>query len=193
MDRGAAERNHRIYVTELPTVRQAAVPGVTVLPLLVGLLGFGLIKGRSDISQLAQPWAAIVGLLLLAALVVGVGAADSLLQAAHGRPRHFKRGKLGSPLAFQHAEALRATSLLNNGIRLSLASAALLVVAVAITWYGPDKQQPELRVMTADKQLCGSVVHIHAGVLTLKTSNGQVDVKLDTVIGISAVVTCGQS
>src|ERR687897_994973 len=52
--------------------------------LLVGLIGFGLIKGRTDVGELAASYATIVGLALLASLIAGALAAVWLLRAAHG-------------------------------------------------------------------------------------------------------------
>ncbi|MFD9190198.1 hypothetical protein ACFWCA_18450 [Streptomyces phaeochromogenes] len=54
--------------------------------ILAGLVGFGLIKGRSDVGQAAPQWAVQAGLLLFAVLVADGPGALSLLRAAHGRP-----------------------------------------------------------------------------------------------------------
>ncbi len=43
--------------------------------LLAGLIGFGLTKGRSDITQLGSLYAAIVGCLLVASLTAGAASA----------------------------------------------------------------------------------------------------------------------
>lgn len=187
----AGERHLRRLASELPQIREAAVAWRNgIAGLLAGLVGFSLIKGRSDVSQLARPWAVAVGVLLLMALVVGVAAANRILRAAHGRPRRVRRAELRSPLQAAHADALDATRLLDTGIRLALVCAAILVAAVATTWYGPEKQRPELRVGTPDGAVCGTVVGIRDGVLTVATAKGYVQVGLATVTRMAVVTGC---
>lgn len=77
----------RALAQELGRVREVAVAWRNGLgAILAGLVGFGLIKGRSDVGQAAPQWAVTAGLLLLAALAAGGFGALSLLRAAHGRP-----------------------------------------------------------------------------------------------------------
>jgi hypothetical protein len=49
--------------------------------LLAGIIGFSLVRGRSDIGGLADPYGVVVGALLLGALVIGIVAALYLLRA----------------------------------------------------------------------------------------------------------------
>ncbi|WP_234584556.1 hypothetical protein, partial [Micromonospora sp. MH99] len=61
---------------ELERVRAAAVAWRNGLGgLLVALVGFSLIRGRTDVTTLAAGWGALVGILLLAALAAGVAGA----------------------------------------------------------------------------------------------------------------------
>lgn len=86
-DRLDARKMQQLVKNELPRVREAALAwrnGVGVLP--AGLVGFGLVKGRSDVSQLASPYDAVVGGIMLLSLLAGTGAVLLLLRAAHGRP-----------------------------------------------------------------------------------------------------------
>lgn len=60
-DLRAAQERDELLRTELPRVRQAATAWRNGLgALLAGLVGFGLIKGRSDVRELATGWAAAV-------------------------------------------------------------------------------------------------------------------------------------
>lgn len=189
--RRAAETSQRLFRDELPRVRAAATAwrgGLT--GLLAGLLGFSLIKGRSDVSQIASPWSVVVGLLLLAALIAGVGGALTLLWSAHGRPQAIDRRTAGTALSADHQEAVRAARALRHGIVLSLLCAAFLVNAVAITWYGPEKNQPKLQVDTPDASVCGSPDMRSAGIVVLKTERGDVTIDLRIATSISAVDTC---
>ena len=86
-DLRAAREYYRLLSAELTRVRQAATAWRNGLGgLLAALVGFSLIKGRSDISQLAKPWAVGVGIMLLAALITGAAGALLLIRAANGRP-----------------------------------------------------------------------------------------------------------
>ncbi|QQM38310.1 hypothetical protein [Streptomyces liliifuscus] len=134
----------RALAQELGRVREVAVAwrnGLGVI--LAGLVGFGLIKGRSDIGQAAPQWAVTAGVLLLTALVAGGLGALSLLRAAHGRPYAScvaDVGTGGRPFAVEdHEEALASARYLRNGIVLTCLCTGLLVGAVGVTWYAPPK------------------------------------------------------
>src|SRR5512142_960470 len=87
-DLRAAQQQQRLLKTELPRVREAATAWRNGLgALLAALIGFGLVKGRSDVGQLAPGWAAAVGVVLLLALAAGAIGALLLLRAAHGSAR----------------------------------------------------------------------------------------------------------
>ncbi|GAA2680192.1 hypothetical protein [Nonomuraea recticatena] len=184
-----AQAVQRLLRDELPRVRAAATAWRNGLAgLLAGLLGFSLIKGRSDVSRLAPPWDVVVGGLLLAALLAGAFGAFMLLWAAHGRPAAVERRKLKA--GDDHDEAMRARRALDRGIVLTLLCTALLVAAVGVTWYGPAKDAPRLQVTTPDGDVCGSIVRMARGTLTLKTAGGETGVELATTTGIRAVETC---
>jgi hypothetical protein len=86
--RRAAKATLELLADELPRVRTSALAWRNGLgALLAGLIGFGLVKGRSDVTQLAPDAAVGVGVLLILALLAGSGAAVLLMRAAHGRPR----------------------------------------------------------------------------------------------------------
>ncbi|MCX5215736.1 hypothetical protein OG689_42025 [Kitasatospora sp. NBC_00240] len=194
-DRLSALQDYQLVKNSLPRVRAAALAWRNgVGALLVGLIGFGLIKGRTDVGELASPYDAMVGFLLLAALVAGTTAALLLLRAAHGRPaavairEHKDSG--GSALGTDHTEALRAADALLQGVVLSLACTALLVLAVGTTWYGPAKKDPRIEVTTPTGTRCGEVVRMTAGRLTLKTNSGEITVDLDSAAGMRAVDSC---
>lgn len=190
-DGRAAQLTQRLFRDELARVRAAALAWRNALAgLLVGLVGFGLVRGRSDVGDLAAPWDVVVGFLLLAALLAGAGGALRLLSAAHGRPVAVLRRTLGSELARTHAEAIRAAAALRQGIVLVFGCAALLVAAVALTWYGPARGQPQLTVILPAGPVCGEVVRLGSGRLTLRTDAGEVEVDLRTATGLRPVTTC---
>jgi hypothetical protein len=173
--------------TELTRVRTAALAWRNGLgALLVALLGFGLIKGRSDVSTLATGWAALAGVLLLAALVGGAVGALALLRAAHGPLAVTPVADLPPPPAGDHQEVIAAVWALRLGVRLVLTCVALLVAAVGVTWYGPPRTGPFLQVGS----VCGTVTATAAGVVTIRTATGSVQVPLAGADAIRAVPAC---
>lgn len=198
VDRRAARAQVRLQGGELDRVRAAATAWRNGLgALLAGLVGFGLVKGRTDVGQLAGPYDAIVGGMLAAALVVGALSAWSLMRAAHGRPTAVSTAELvnrssNDPEAQAlQDEALDSWTALRRGVFLAFGCAALLCAAVATTWYGPPKTGPQVEVRWRDGTVrCGTVESNGSGALTLRTSTGTVPVDLPGVGGLRAVDTC---
>ena len=196
-DRAAARHRRQLVRQELPRVREAAAAWRTGLAaLLVGMVGFGLIKGRSDIRELATPYDIVVGCLLLLTLATGTLGAVLLLRAAHGRPaatvvQQTPPGVLvWGEEALDHQETLRAAKALTRGVVLTVLCAAALTATVAVTWYGPDKSKPRLEVVTPDGGFCGSPRGVTDGRLLLRTPAGEVTVRLDEALTVRAVESC---
>ncbi|MHC3474385.1 hypothetical protein ACYF6T_37585 [Streptomyces sp. 7R007] len=185
-------REHRQLVQEaVPRVREAALAWRNGLAaLLVALVGFGLIKGRSDIGQLADRWAAAVGLLLLAALGCGALGAMQLLLAAHGRPRALDLPSALPRALLEQREAADAARQLRRGIALTLVCTGLLVAAVGATWYGPAKENGLMRFDTPGAKVCGTVRRVSGGEAVVRTGDGEVVVPLATVLSMAPVSDC---
>ncbi|GGV70122.1 hypothetical protein GCM10010294_27870 [Streptomyces griseoloalbus] len=195
-DRAAAHRMRRALAEELPKVREAALAWRNGLAgLFVGLLGFGLVKGRTDVTKLASPYDALVGGMLLLSLVCGAVGALYLLRAAHGTP-------VATPLVLEsgagvaaryagdHVEAGRALRAMRRGVVLTMACGALLVAGVAFTWYGPVKDKPQLLVKTPSGTECGEPLRVERGVVVLKTDTGEMRVSLVEATAVMAVEVC---
>ncbi|MER6470987.1 hypothetical protein [Streptomyces collinus] len=195
-DQLSARHDYQLVKDSLPRVRAAALAWRNgVGALLAGLIGFGLLKGRSDVGELASPYDAVVGVLLLAALVTGTTAAMLLLRAAHGRPtataiKEYRAHGGGSALGADHAEALRSAGALSKGVVLALSCTALLVTAVGMTWYGPAAKEPSVEILTPAGARCGEVIRMASGLLTLRTDSGEVTLDLSRANGIRAVDSC---
>jgi hypothetical protein len=164
--------------------------------LLAGLIGFGLIKGRTDVGELAAPYAVIAGLALLAALAAGALAALALLSAAHGPLSDGLTEKLMNspdPLSdLEQEETTAATKSLNRGVLAVGFCAGLLVLAVAVTWYGPAKEPSKVSVTTPAGVVCGTVAKLEGGSLTVKTSAGDQLVPMSTATGLRVVDSCAK-
>jgi hypothetical protein len=189
-----AQDRDRALEQELPAVRTVATAWRNGLgALLAGVVGFGLIKGRSDISQLAWPWSAVSGGLLLVSLACGAAAAMRLLRAAYGVPA-MRKLKITRPGAtWAHTEAVASMTALRHGVGWFFGCVASLVVAVAFTWYGPAAGDPKLSVMVGDRLTCGTVVGLSNGILTINTSTGQTPVDLKKATAIRIIDSCGTS
>ncbi|MER7764039.1 hypothetical protein [Streptomyces sp. NPDC097619] len=196
-DRAAARHGRLLLHGESERVREAALAWRNGLgALLAGLVGFGLLKGRTDVAALAAPYAALVGGLLLGALGCGTVSAVLLLRAAHGRPavsalpvREPGRPDPG-PVAAGHVEALRAARSLTWGVVATLACTALLTAAVALTWYGPSREGPRLTVTTPAGTYCGEPLGAGAGRLRLRTAGGELSLDLATAVALHPVPAC---
>lgn len=186
-----------LLADELPRVRAGALAWRNGLgALLAGLIGFGLIKGRTDVGQLASGYAIMVGALLLAALMVGGAGAALLMRAAHGRP-----GPTPLPLASEvdpldmalDTEVGASMRALHRGVVAAFACAALLTAAVGVTWYGPEKRQLVEVQLTNGARHCGQILSLAQNRLTLKTSRGQVTVDLAQADGMAVADSCTTS
>jgi hypothetical protein len=190
-DLRSAQFRLELLNTELPRVRAEAAAwrnGLGVL--LAALVGFGLIKGRSDVSTLEATAAKFVGVLLALALVAGAVGALLLLRASFGKPSVVDVKSLPPAPLYTHSEALSSAYALRWGIGLTLACAALLVAAVGITWYGPPSAAPQLAVGTSGPPLCGSVTSVSGGTLVLDTSLGPQRISLAKVTSMKPVSSC---
>ncbi|GIJ77411.1 hypothetical protein SAMN05443287_112140 [Micromonospora phaseoli] len=128
---------------ELDRVRAAALAWRNGLGgLLVALVGFSLIRGRSDVSTLAPGWGGLVGVLLLAAVTAGVAGAVALLRAAHGPLSVTPVATLAPAPLGEHREAVVAARALRVGVWLVLTCTILLIAAVGVTWYAPGRSDP---------------------------------------------------
>jgi len=197
-DRQTVKATRMLLAGELTRIRAGALAWRNGLgALLAGLIGFGLIKGRSDVTQLRPGFAAVVGALLLTALIVGGAAAVLLMRAAYGRPyavslRKIQNTSTADPVeAARRAETDASERALHIGVVFSFACMALLTGAVGLTWYGPEKDKPRIEVhLSNGARQCGEIVALSAGQLTLKTAQGQVAVDLTQADSMTPVDSC---
>ncbi|MCO6009797.1 hypothetical protein NE236_32980 [Actinoallomurus purpureus] len=191
VDLRRAQAREALLRSELDRVRKAALAWRSGLGgLLVALVGFGLIKGRSDISGLEEGWAVVVGSLLGGALVTGVWGALAILRAAHGRPRVAEMADLPPLAVLDHREALAAAKALRAGIVLTLGCVGFLVAAVGVTWYGPVAREPALVVRTSVGGTCGTFVRLQGQSIVVRSKSGEVTVPLSSVTQIGGAVRC---
>lgn len=195
-DRRRAKAIRRLGSGKLPTVRAMALAWRNGLgAVLAALIGFGLIKGRTDVGDLAAPYAAAVGALLVLSILAGGTAAALLLRAAHGSPNGLPMTDLVDSLDpeadAERLETEASLDALRRGRWTAAACAVLLISAVGLTWYGPGKDATRIVVLTPQGERCGSVQRLEQGVLTLKTNSGEVAVRMAEATGIRTADSCG--
>jgi hypothetical protein len=185
-----------VLAGELSRAREAALAWRNGLAaLFAGLLGFGLVKGRTDVGRLARPYDVLVGGALLLCLLCGTLGALLLLRAAHGAPAGVRllTGVPAPATALHlgdHLETRRTVRALTRGLALTIACGALLVTAVALTWYGPGKDGPRVLVRTPSGVVCGEPVRTGGGRLLLRTDTGEIAVRLARAEALAAVEEC---
>ncbi|MEW2287774.1 hypothetical protein [Streptomyces sp. NPDC047841] len=195
-DRQAARQTRELLAGELSRAREAALAWRNGLAaLFAGLFGFGLVKGRTDVGGLAWPYDAVVGGALLLCLVCGTLGALLLLRAAHGAPTGVRlpTGVPATATALHlgdHMETRRTVRALTRGVALTICCGALLVTAVALTWYGPAKDGPRVLVRTPSGVVCGKPGRTRDGVLWVRTDTGEVAVRLARAEAVTAVDDC---
>lgn len=198
VDRTVARAQRDLAGATLTKLRAKAVAWRNGLGgLLVGLAGFGLVKGRTDIGELAPGYATFAGASLLVAVLAGGIGAMWILRAAHGSlstsaMKDVAAGRSRDPIRDvdikEAQESARALTL--GGWAIGIC-AGFLVLAVGVTWYGPTKDQPQIAVTTPAGDGCGKVVRLRDGELTLKTSAGEQEIVLANATGLRVVEKCG--
>ncbi|MGI5191174.1 hypothetical protein ACQEVI_23750 [Promicromonospora sp. CA-289599] len=198
-----AHRNHavderrRIQAELAATKRTAAGWGKGIAGLFAAIAALGLVRGRSDIEQLAAPWSVLVGIAFAFALSSGLVAAFFTMRAAHGRPfrQRVRAGHSlgGAPLPFSsdHIEARQSARALLWGLALAVASMVGISTALGVTWYAPRATPPLLQLIDdSGTAWCGAPERLNLGLLTLQTDQGAVVIDLSTATTIQTTVIC---
>jgi hypothetical protein len=177
--------------TELTDVRAAASKWQAGLAALTGgITLFGIIKSRSDLSSLRNPYPALAGLLLATGLALSIAGGLFALRAANGMPQLFTTSTLDLETD-DHRRAVSARKHLRAAVFSAIASLVAFAAALAIVWFAPKADGPRLKVIPTDGDTaCGSVTSISGTTLVLKTSDGSQSFDLTKLRGLSPVGTC---
>lgn len=182
-----------LQFTALDTVRGTAEKWAASLAAILGLFGTVLlVKGREDITKLADEYQVAVAMVLLMALAAAAGASAYAAFAAQGTPRDL-RWPTGDKLrALERASAVLARERLKWSRILTFVAVGLLAAAVGLTWFGeakpPESTEAHLLVISpsADPE-CGSLARAAGGGLVLET-DASTQVPIDPADVTSAVV-----
>ena len=175
---------------ELGDVRAAATKWQTALAGLAGgITVFSLLKDRSSVAGLAAPFGVVAGVLLGLALLTSVTSGVFAMRAAFGLPRLVRTANW-RPAADDHSRAREARILLRRAIAGTVLTLVFLAATLAVTWYAPTRGTA-LRVAAADGEtVCGEVVRVGPGGVTLKTDVGERIVPLAGAQGLQPVPSC---
>jgi hypothetical protein len=171
------ERSEQLEFEALTRVRAAAEKWAASLTAILGLFGTVLlVKGRDDISKLTVTFQVLVGLVLLAALVTAAVAAYLAALAAQGTPEEVRWPSGPALRQWEREQALLAKGRMKTSRRVTGITLALLVAAVALTWYGPpddeESGQNVLVVPAAGAPVCGKLRLGPARMLEVQPAGG---------------------
>jgi hypothetical protein len=159
--------------TALADMQKTATAWGATLTALTSVFGIAsLIKGRSDLNELAEPVRYIVFILAAAALGTAAFAIYKAALAAQGEPREI----LVSASNYHDlylASVARAAGHLRASRVAGPIAVALLGLAITTLWLGPSEPKPtsasKYLVLRNDGQvLCGELTTSEAGVVSLQ-------------------------
>jgi hypothetical protein len=189
-DREEAKSTLAHKAVELATVRAAAEKWQTGMAGTAGAIAaYVALRGSDDISELSEPWAAIVGVGIAASFAMVLAAGLFSMRAAFGLPK--LRSTIQSDTFHRdHRSAIHAAGLLR--IAMVLASVALIVAFLAIVtaWFAPTKAKGKVLFVGNNEKICGSVLRVVAGTATVKTADGERFVVLNNVQALSTTDKC---
>jgi hypothetical protein len=182
----------------LPTLRNSATRWTaTTTALLAVFSGVAVVSGPTDVAKVHGDVSlglftvqsrtliatSVVGALVLGVISValaGLAAQEAIVELDGTRDLGLKRA----------AAAETATSQLNAAKRTSLAAVALLIVAVAISWFQPAPDQQLLLVVEKGGQIaCGLAVNADRGIAVV--SKGQTVIVLGSdIASVRTVAAC---
>lgn len=161
-----AEKLQELRETELERVRKTAENWRTGLAGLLALITtVSVVKGRDTIAELALLWKILVGVFLLLALISAAAGAYYALRGAYGWPERAPAAELRE-WTYQRSED--AVADLKSARNLTFATLALLVPAIAITWYGPTDPPAFVKAAWADQTVCGELIDSNQTELSIK-------------------------
>lgn len=196
----AAEVRERLRLAEeattaLKRVRTTAENWKTGMTGLIALVtGTLLFKGRDNIAAY-DTWVRIgLGVLTGLSLLFGVLALLRFLTAAHGKPEAVSAQSVideGGVYVRDVKLAAAALKDLDVARPLALTSAALLALALGLSWYGPARPStpPAFAKVTFDeeKTACGTLVAQNGTTTELKVA-GEPDARRIPTSGLVSVV-----
>jgi hypothetical protein len=179
---------------QLEAARKQAEAWRTGLASLTALLAAVLvIKGRDNVSALAEPyrWLAVallgaaLGLLLFATMLVARAIAgppgDEILLSGEGLR------------AWTAREVDTISRAVRWAPRLAVAGVVSVALAVGVTWLAPaaGSAGPLIRVNDGNGQVCGQMIGVSQHELIVRTSGKTALLPLSAIADIEPVAACG--
>jgi hypothetical protein len=169
-------RLERLEFDILNRVRSAAEKWATSLGAILALSGtIFVVKGRDDVTKLADEYQAAVFIALVIALVVAAGATYLAALAAQGTPARLENWPTGAELRdWELKRAAEAQTQLKASRWLASVAVLGALLAVGLTWFGEGKQAeaPTFLVVYASGDVeCGTLAP-SGGTFHLKPRKG---------------------
>jgi hypothetical protein len=189
-----AQLASELKFSQLDTARKQAEVWRAGLAALTALLtAVFVLKGRDNVSDLTEPWQAlVVGLL---------GLALALLLLATLLVSRALAGPAGRPILLTGTEVERWTKAevgkISTALRWAPLSAAVGVVAVAtaigVTWLAPAQDAAASLVQVTEstgQQSCGQLIGVTGRQLIVRPPSGPVLIPLTAVAALTPVTAC---
>lgn len=166
-----------------------------------------LFKGRASITDYAEPVGYALGALVVLSLALAIASLWRFLMAAHGRLAATSAQSIldagGVDVRNVHL-ATTALADLNLARGLGLASAALLALALLLSWYGPAGKSTAARVKlviaaeppgTTEQSLCGELKALDGTVVMLQVDGEPQPRRLKTerLVSMKTLASCAGS
>ena len=188
-----AQRAQQLRFTQLDVARRQAETWRTGLTGVTALLGAVLIvKGRTDIADLAPPYPAILLALFGIALAAFVIATLQAIRAASRTPGD-ECLLTGEDLErWTEAEVHQIQRAIRTARLLTIAGVCSLAAGAGTTWLAPARSPalPTVRVQSSQGQYCGRLSQIGSDTLKISGPTGYYLVPLTSVVRVDAVASC---
>jgi hypothetical protein len=189
------QRANELALQSLPSIRSSAKQWAATIGALTGVFSIAaLIKGRSNVADIAAGWSTFVGVAVAVALLAAVVAVTEAALAGQGSPIEMEisgtaaRGLLRS-------EAKTAAKQLRLSRFFTLIATLLIGVAVGALWYAPARtiaiaQPLTLVVRTAHGSICGRLRSSSFPGLEITAGGATIDLPAAQISSFSQVAHC---
>lgn len=144
-----------------------------------------IVKGQDSITALTTGTSVFVGILVGIAFISLLAATLLAVWAASGAPDDSVRLTGEDLKAWTRYEIRRIRVLIRWAISAMVLGLALVVMSVALTWFGPvDKSSEDVQVVTANQRFCGELLRADSEGVTLDLGR-PIRIRMDDVIALT--------
>jgi heme A synthase len=186
----AAKRLSALAESTLPRTRAVAEKWRNGLAALIGVVAAStVVKGRSSLDDLDSTAKAGVGILMLAAVVVGVLSLGLAMLASFGWPKATKVRTPDDLVTWEADEAKWSARELAGSMIGTALFIVLLVATLGVAWYSPGAAPKVKLTRTDGTVVCGKRIQVTDGVATVD-SDVPIKVPASQIAGVTPVASC---